>query len=115
MPAEIRHLVFSETEVSTAIRNYCRKRGELIPDRVIFRLEDCSGQPSVVMCDATRNNARIDLRITGDQLLPSMILYCHNKKIPLPARGSKELCITKGRLTVVVMIPTQQMLTAQAS
>jgi len=116
MPAEIRHLIFSNPEVTAAIRNYCQKSGQLIPDHVTTRLEiGAENRPIVVISMNTGKHRRqADLQIAGEKLLAALILFCHGKRIPLPVRGAKELCILKGLLTVVIQLPMPQTLMAQA-
>jgi hypothetical protein len=117
MPAEIRHLIFSDPEVTAAIRNYCQKSGQLIPDHVTTRLEiGAENRPMVIISmNAGKHRRQADLHVAGEKLLAALILFCHGKKIPLPVRGAKDLCVLKGRLTVVVQLPMPQTLMAQAS
>ena len=117
MPAEIRHLIFSNPEVTAAIRNYCLKSGQMIPDDVTTRLEiDAENRPIVTISVAAGKHRRqVELRVSGEKLLASLILFCHSKRIPLPVRGAKDLCVLHGRLTVVVQLPMPQILVAKAS
>jgi hypothetical protein len=107
MPAEIRHLIFTEPEVATAIRNYYQKSGKMVPDDATTRLEvDDKNKPVVtISVEAGRHRRQSAAQITGEKLLAALILFCHSKRIPLPARGAKELCILNGRLVVLVQLP----------
>ena len=117
MPAEIRHIIFSNPEVTAAIRNYCLKSGQLIPDDVTARLEIGAQNRPIVTISVTggRHRRQVDLQVSGEKLLAALILFCHSKRIPLPVRGAKDLCVLHGRLTVVVQLPMPQMLVAKAS
>jgi hypothetical protein len=117
MPAEIRHLIFSDPEVTAAIRNYCQRSGQLIPDDVTTHLEiGAENQPIVtISVQAGRHRRQAAVQVAGEKLLASLILFCHGKRIPLPARGAKALCVLNGRLTVVVQLPMPHMLMAKAS
>lgn len=117
MPAEIRHIIFSNLEVTAAIRNYCLKSGQLIPDDATIRLDTgAENRPIVtISIEGGRHRRPIHLQVAGEKLLASLILYCHSKRIPLPVRGTKDLCVLHERLTVVVQLPMPQMLMAKAS
>jgi hypothetical protein len=117
MPAEIRHLIFSPPEVTAAIRNYCLRSGQLIPDDVTTRLDvGAENRPIVtISIEGGKHRRPADLQVAGEKLLASLILFCHSKRIPLPVRGTKELCVLHGRLVVVVQLPMPQMLIARAS
>jgi hypothetical protein len=109
MPAEIRHLVFSEVEAIIALRDYYRRSGNALPDRVVLRMtilgEDA---PSVTLTAAAgRRRPAIDFRVSSEDLLSALILDCHNQGIPLPVRGSKELVVLNERLAIVVKLPRQ--------
>ncbi|MBV8651330.1 MAG: hypothetical protein JO255_07670 [Alphaproteobacteria bacterium] len=116
MPAEIRHLIFSNPEVTSAIRNYCLRSGQLIPDDVTTRLEvGAENKPIVtISVEAGKHRRPVDLQVAGEKLLAALILFCHGKRIPLPVRGAKELCVLHGKLTVVIQLPMPHML-AKAS
>lgn len=104
MPIEIRHLVFSDTEVIHAIQNYHRKVEQPLPTGTILSLtlRERPSPSATLLISVDREDKRQELRIENDQLLASLILYCHDKNIPLPARGIKRLTLIDGRLVVLV-------------
>jgi hypothetical protein len=117
MPAEIRHLIFTEPEVAAAIRNYYQKSGKMVPDDATMRLSvGDNKQPIVtISVEAGRTRRPSALEIAGEKLLAALILFCHSKKIPLPARGAKALCVLNGRLAVLVQLPLPHMPPANPS
>jgi hypothetical protein len=107
MPAEIRHLIFTDLELNSAIRNYFQKSGKLVPDDATTCLAiDEKNKPIVTIAVAAGRHRRpSSAQIAGEKLLAALILYCHSKRIPLPARGAKELVVLNGRLAVLVQLP----------
>jgi hypothetical protein len=89
----------------------------MIPDDVTTRLEvGAENRPIVtISIEGGRHRRQTDLQVAGEKLLASLILFCHSKRIPLPVRGTKELCVLHGKLAVVVQLPMPQMLMAKAS
>lgn len=115
MPTEIRHLLFSETELSEAIRDYYQRSGQLLPVNARSVLKIDKGDQPFVRVAADTRRAEIDIKVKGEELLASLIFFCHKRRIPLPARGSKELAVLNGRLAVVIKLPMQPALKAQVS
>jgi hypothetical protein len=117
MPIEIRHMIFSNQEVITAARHYYQRFNRSIPDNSAIRLDACAGVPVAVVISAAASKSRppAEFRLTGEELLAAIILFCHTKRIPMPSRGAKEICLMGGRLTFVVTLSPQQPLIAQAS
>src|SRR5882757_6369554 len=57
MPSEIRHVMFTSDEVTTAIRSYCLGGGRILPGNAIFAI-DGGAQPSVRVTSQTGHNQR---------------------------------------------------------
>lgn len=83
----------------------------MIPDDATTRLDiGDKNQPIVtISVEAGRTRRQSALEIAGEKLLAALILFCHSKKIPLPARGAKALCVLNGRLAVLVQLPLPNM------
>ncbi|MBV8651331.1 MAG: hypothetical protein JO255_07675 [Alphaproteobacteria bacterium] len=107
MPAEIRHLIFSEDEAIAALRDYYRRSGTPLPDRAALRLKIVGEDPPSVTLTSQGRCADV-IGISGDDLLSALILYCHGDRVPLPVRGSKELTVVKDRLAIVVKLQRRQ-------
>jgi hypothetical protein len=107
MPSEIRHLVFSEEEALVALREYCRKSGKPLSDHALLHLKIVGQTPPFAMLatDASKGQPATNQRISTEDLLSALILYCHGNRIPLPVRGNKTLSVLNDRLAVVVSLP----------
>jgi hypothetical protein len=107
MPAEIRHLIFSEDEVVAALRGYYRRSTTPLPDRAALRLNIVGEDPPSVTLTSRGCTADI-IGISSEDLLSALILYCHGDRVPLPVRGSKEITVVKDRLAIVVKVQRRQ-------
>ena len=105
MPTEIRHLLFTPDEATKAIRNYCISAGLPFPENAsVFTLEGVQN-PMVRISPVTRGRGRdTTVSFTGKELLASLLLYCQKKRIPLPARGDKEVTTVNNQLTLIVKL-----------
>jgi hypothetical protein len=103
MPAEIRHLIFSEDEAIAALREYYRRSAAPLPDRTVLHLTIVGENPPSVTLKSRGRNADI-IGVSGEDLLSALILYCHGDRVPLPVRGSKEVTILNNRLAIVVKL-----------
>ncbi|MDB5410366.1 MAG: hypothetical protein JWL84_5278 [Rhodospirillales bacterium] len=105
MPTEIRHLLFTPEEVTTALRNYCNRGGRPFPSHVKgYVIEGGPAQPSVTITATASDGRDTSLSFGGEKLVAPLLLFCNGKKIPLPLRGTKELTILNQLLTLVVKL-----------
>ena len=92
MPRELRQIMFRAPEIITAITEYHRRRAIALP------------QGSAIGCKVTDNPDLSDtlsiqaddgalsaVTINPEVLAASLILYCINRQIPLPAEADKRL------------------------
>jgi len=100
MPAEIRHLLFSEAELTAALRSYSVTSGQNFSNNVSVTFDDRE-KPVVTVIDL-KNNRK--LSFAGERLTAALLLCCNKKKIPLPIRGVKEVTILNGRITLIVKL-----------
>lgn len=107
MPSEIRHLVFSEEEALAALRDYCRKSGKPLSEDALLHLKIVNQTPPFAMLatDASKGQPATHQRVSTEDLLSALILYCHGNRVPLPVRGTKTLAVLNERLAVVVSLP----------
>jgi hypothetical protein len=105
MPSEIRHLLFTPEEVTTALRNYCNRGGRPFPSNIKgYAIEGGPARPSVILTATTSDGRDNSLSFGGEQLVAPLLLFCNGKKIPLPLRGTNELTILNQQLTLVVKL-----------
>jgi hypothetical protein len=100
MPAEIRHLLFSENELLAALRTYSTTSGQSFPSGATATFEN-RDNPIVTATDP-RDGKK--LLFSGEKLTAALLLFCNRKKIPLPIRGIKALTILNGRITLLVKL-----------
>lgn len=116
MPTELRHILFRPSEVIEAVVAQNRRNGTpLAPGTVI----DCgpTEQPPVpgfrliVERDHGRRSAageRYEVTIEPHDLMTSLIRYCHDRSIPIPAKGDKSLQRFGRRIGLVVTLNASQ-------
>jgi hypothetical protein len=105
MPSEIRHLIFTPEEVTTALRNYCNRAGRPFPSNITnYAIEGGPARPSVMISAIGSDGRDTGVSFGGEQLVAPLLLFCNLKKIPLPARGTKELTILNQQLTLDVKL-----------
>ena len=93
MTTEIRQIAFLPSEVCTAIHDYCRRRNEPLPAGTITGVDFGDG-PEVVVTLNVRNDSTgvsIPVSLTGESVAAALILFCINRKIPLPAKAQKKV------------------------
>jgi hypothetical protein len=92
MATEIRQIVFKQTEVCAAINDYRRRRNEPLPVGTIDGIAFSEG-PDVTATLTIKNNAGDNIAVTlsREAVAAALILFCINRKIPLPAKGQKKL------------------------
>ena len=94
MPSEIRHLVFSTTEVVAAIREYRRHVGRPLPTGTLRRFEMHPGKGGVrASFDIVPDNTipAQGWEVGSAEITDALILYCDAHHIPLPSTGIKTL------------------------
>jgi hypothetical protein len=108
MPGEIRYLLFSDAEAIMAMIEYDRRVARIVPSPEFAALKLFGEQPSSIVLCIDRGRHQANIKIEGEQMLAALILYCHRKRVPLPARGSKALSVVHGRLAVLVRLPMDE-------
>src|SRR5690242_17491420 len=103
MPSELRHILFRPAEVVQAIREYQVKLQQPLPSGLVvdygpdtdgaggavrFRMSIAfnHGKPSL-----EPKTVRQEMVIEPTTLAAALILYCKDRKIPLPASADKSL------------------------
>ena len=102
MPTEIRHVMFTSEEVTTAIRSYCLGSGRILPASAIFTI-DGGEQPYVrVTSQIGPAQRETSAFFAGEALIAPLLLFCQKKKIPLPLWGAKEVTTINDKLTLII-------------
>lgn len=92
MPREMRQIMFRAAEVMTAIVEYHRRRSIALPQgtAVGCKISDENGLIVSVSIESATGQTTT-LTVNAEVLAASLILYCINRKIPLPAEADKRL------------------------
>ena len=93
MTTEVRQIIFQQTEVCAAIQDYRRRRNEPLPAGSIMGIS-FGNQPDInatLKIQAQSDNSLISVILPTEVLAAALILFCINRKIPLPAKAQKKL------------------------
>ncbi len=104
MPTEIRNIIFSTNEVLFAVKDFRQRKKDPLPSGSIL---DCKmiEKPEVharieMACDP--DGAKRTITFESEELAAALILFCINRRIPLPANAIKILQLFDGELGLVV-------------
>ncbi|MBV9861921.1 MAG: hypothetical protein JO267_07215 [Alphaproteobacteria bacterium] len=114
MPAELRHIVFRPVEVVKAVIEYRRRMRRPLPAGHLrsYQLREPSATDDAVSAifeispDTTSEPQIVEL--AGPELAASLILFCIDRKIPLPASANKSLKKFGDHLTLIVTLNPKQ-------
>jgi hypothetical protein len=111
MPTELRHLLFRTAEIVQAIKEYHRRLGQVLPAGPVLScgaeydgegrgVQFCitiAPDPADAKKPAKPGMAdRQDVVIEGPTFAAALILYCRDRRIPLPANADKSLQLFGG-------------------
>jgi hypothetical protein len=104
MPRESRTILFSEFEVIDALRRFVEASRWDLGGETIERVQAYDERPvrAIALCGAGESARKLTL--TEIDLTRAFLLYCIERKIPLPRRGQKEIAIADGALALTVTI-----------
>ncbi len=113
MPSEKRQILFRTPEVAQALTEYHRRMRTPLPAGTIVRCAAESDNPDspprirlVIACDdpeACRpDGSHREVVVDGPALAAALILYCRDRRIPLPATADKSLQRFGDRVGLVV-------------
>ncbi len=107
MPTELRHIVFTPNEVLRSITQYRHRRREPLPAGTISNLK-IEEKPDVhVVLSITGDTSKTpeELVFQGAELAAALVMFCIERKIPLPAaRAKKTLRVFDKQLGLEVAI-----------
>ena len=92
MPSEVRQLLFQAREQILAVMEYYQRRGLPLPVGTASRIAIVEAQPIHAILDITTDQGEtVNIELNAETLAAALILYCINRKIPLPADADKKL------------------------
>ncbi len=92
MPSEVRQLLFQSRELILAVTEYYQRRGLPLPVGTASRITIAEAQPLQAILDITTDQGEaVNIELNAEALAAALILYCINRKIPLPADADKKL------------------------
>jgi hypothetical protein len=92
MPSEIRRLLFRSRETIVAVTEYFQRRGIALPSGTASRIVIIEAEQAHASLEiATDSGGTVEIEVTAEMLAAALILYCINRKIPLPAEADKRL------------------------
>jgi hypothetical protein len=104
--SEIRHILFRPVEVVEAFKEYCRRSGTSVPMGAVvsagpesegpgkpvqFRIVIAPDVPSSRVPVGTANLPNREVIVESPKLTAALILYCRDRRIPLPVAADKSL------------------------
>ena len=92
MPSEVRQLLFKSREVIVAITEYFHRRGLVLPNGTAERVILPEGRHvHALLIIATDRGGKVEVEVNTEMLAAALILFCINRKIPLPVESDKRL------------------------
>ena len=107
MPMEMRHIVFTSNEVLRSITQYRHRRREPLPAGTISNLRIVEKPDVHVVLSITGDTSKTadELVFQGAELAAALVMFCIERKIPLPAaRAKKTLRVFDKQLGLEVAI-----------
>jgi hypothetical protein len=109
MPTELRHVLFKPAEVVEALVLHRRRTGEPLPSGSIVACGVEQAGPAApvgfhlaVERDCGGPDARYEVRVEGPELCAALLLYCRERRVPMPAKADKSLQRFGSRLGLVI-------------
>jgi hypothetical protein len=122
VPSELRQLLFRPAEVVQAVKEYHRRLGTPLPSGTVTRCgPECEVAGGIVSfriaivsdsdsggSAAVTEDTRQDIVIEGPSLAAALILYCRDRRIPLPAGADKSLQRVGEKVCLIATINPNQ-------
>lgn len=92
MPTEMRHIAFTPNEVLRAITQYKHRRREPLPKGTIssLKIEELPDVHVVMSIIGDTHRTPEEVVFQGAELAAALVMYCIERKIPLPATKAKK-------------------------
>jgi len=108
VPAEIRYILFSADELTSAIERYAPTFPGFPVGPVVDVETVGEEDPSVTVVIREKSSQFTQVKISSDELLSFMIRVCRDARVPLPARVPKRLCVLKNRLALAIRLDARK-------
>lgn len=105
MPSELRKIVFANDEVLAAIQLLFQRSRQSFPQGRVWDItisEENGCQVDFDIIDA--HNIRERVTVAGAKLAAALILFCMNRKVPIPAAAQKTLAVMNHHLALCVTL-----------
>lgn len=106
MPGEIRLVIFNDVEVAIALTEFRKRRREPLPSSldVTVTIRD---KPRIMVTLAIVPEGKkmpLEFKFEGEELAAALIMYCIDRKIPLPATGAeKTICLVGDSVALQIL------------
>ncbi len=106
MPGEIRLIIFNDAEVLNALTEFRKRRKEPLPSSqdVAVTIRD---KPRIMVTLAIVPEGKkmpLEFIFEGEELAAALIMYCIDRKIPLPATGvSKTIRLVEDSIALQIL------------
>ncbi len=92
MPTEMRQIAFHHQEVARALLDYDKRRDNKFPAGTIrnIEIEEDPDIHATIIFDVLKGGST-EVKVSPEVLAASLILFCINSKIPMPADATKRL------------------------
>ncbi len=106
MISEVRYLLFDEQDLLRAMIEYRKSRNQPLPTGTIseFKIQRTEPVTCILSVHEDQAHKKTDIIFTNDVMRAALISYCLYKKVPLPAKASKELQVFGKRIGMVISL-----------
>ncbi len=108
MPEEYRKLLFTDDELKQAIVEFCQSNGMILPQDEIIAVEmtGLPHNPVRLRYSTTTQRGATEVSLSRDQLGAALIIYCRQRRIPVPRSAEKNVKINGSEVALLVHVPT---------
>ena len=100
---ELRCIVFTERELTSAVIGRRRKRNEELPQGTVESVKFRTGDTIETIMEVKDDYGRItSLVLPEPEVAAALIAFCMGRKIPLPVEAEKTLHVIKDAATLII-------------
>ena len=106
MVQDIRRIILSEEEITSAIESYRRMTKGFLPEGIISSCKACDEQNVSIMMKAADGNTAndVELKLSCADLLRPLVRFCLENNIMLPRDGKKTALISKNQIMLCITL-----------
>lgn len=104
VPTEFRHIIFSHEETLAAIVEYRKRTSDALPSGNVIKFV-VSEDPEIrvdMVIDPDRVRGHRRVAVYRDDLATALIMYCIDRRIPMPIKSNKFLQVFNGNIGLVI-------------